>query len=292
MQQACGSASPGDRWEEHVDYQTVLLAVISWESQAGLGDASREGRAGFGLTCGGWDREAHIEVAGKECSRGAAQRWECSVGPEGMVRCSSGFDGKQLAAIGVGIRSEGAADCSGGRVLQEPGLAAVRSATYTSVLFLHLISWCSSPSSKLGELGNRSRLCRQSSGASIFSATQQGSVRPLRPAPTSFSAARWRLLKVVNLAQTLALGCRLSPASSLNWAASWNPGTGKVVIPSPSGAALGPRSRLWLSACRLRCSSCFPPGSQDRTVPCSSLWNLCCLVPQPGATCGPLTLEI
>lgn len=59
-------------------------------------------------------------------------------GTEGRVGgCSRGFDSKQLAGIGAGMRSESAAGCFGGQVLQEPGLAAARAASLPGHIFLY-----------------------------------------------------------------------------------------------------------------------------------------------------------
>lgn len=106
----------------------------------------------FGPRRGGWDWEVNIEVAGKEYSRGAAQRGEQLGGNSGDSQGGSrGFDSEHLAVIAVGVRSESAVGCFGGQVLQEPRPLAGRAATHISILYLSLISWRSCRSSKLGE---------------------------------------------------------------------------------------------------------------------------------------------
>lgn len=94
---------------------------------------------------------------------------------------------------------------------------------------------------------------------SLCGADQQGSVRPLHPPPASSSAAEWRLCKVMNLAQTLALGCWISSAFGLDWAASFCPetkGDSLAGRPAPR-AGCDLRAKVWLSACRFSAALCF-----------------------------------
>lgn len=83
------------------------------------GDASWEGREDLGLSCGPWAWEGSIKITGKECSRGAVQKW---VGHSGAQR-----------GLWEDV-PEGSTP-----VLQEPGLPAGRAASLPGHTFLYCI---------------------------------------------------------------------------------------------------------------------------------------------------------
>lgn len=88
--------------------------------------------------------------------------------------------------------------------------------------------------------------------ASLFDAVQQVSVKPLCPSLTSYSAAKWMFLKVINVAQTLAL--RLLAFLSI-WPSL---GSLSALRQRQTGCPVGQTLRVWVSpqpwsGCELVC---------------------------------------